>query len=91
MLCNHEDPQAVNDQQGEGTKTKKSFEQLTGVRPPFGQAALFEGIAGIIFLIALVWPNMSVTNLLKGLLIGGFWAVYGFISYLRVQSESPRH
>ena len=70
---------------------KKSWEQLVGIKPPFGQAAFFEVVAGLIFLTALFWPHMSIANMLKGLLIGAVWAVYGFISYLKALSESPRH
>lgn len=59
---------------------KQLGEQLLGVKPPFRPAAFCEGVAGLIFLVALFWPHMSMTNLLKGLLIGAVWAVYGFIS-----------
>ena len=69
---------------------KKLWEQLTGVKPPYGQAAFFELVAGLIFMVALWWPRQSVVNLLKGLLIGAIWAVYGFFSYLKVLSDSPR-
>ena len=67
---------------------KKLVEQLVGVKPPFTQAAILEVVAGLIFMTALLWPHMSVTNLLKGLLLGGIWAVYGFISYLKTLRES---
>ncbi len=69
---------------------KNFVERLVGVKPPFSQAALFEVVAALIFLIALFWPHLSMINLLKGLLIGGIWAVYGFVSYLKTVSESPR-
>ncbi|MCL5116279.1 MAG: hypothetical protein M1272_03915 [Firmicutes bacterium] len=68
---------------------KNSLEQLMGIKPPFSQAAFFEVIAGLIFLVALFWPHMSIANMMKGLLIGAIWAVYGFISYLKALSESP--
>ena len=60
---------------------KNFVERLVGVKPPFSQTALFEEVAALIFLMALFWPHLSMTNLLKGLLIGGIWAVYCFVSY----------
>lgn len=69
---------------------KNLLEQLTGIKPPFSQAAFFEMVAGLIFLAALSWPHMSIVNMIRSLLIGAIWAVYGFISYLKALSESPR-
>ena len=66
------------------------LDQLVGVKPPFTQAALFEEVAGLIFMATLFWPHMSITNMIKGLLIGAIWAVYGFVSYLRAVSESAK-
>ncbi len=66
------------------------MESLMGVKQPFGQAAFFEVVAALIFLIALFWPHMSMTNLLKGLLIGGIWAVYGFVAYLKAVGREAR-
>ncbi|HBQ96603.1 MAG: hypothetical protein C7B43_04030 [Sulfobacillus benefaciens] len=89
MLRGDQPGHAADDEQKEWIRMKKSLEQLVGVKPPFSQAAFFEGVAGVIFLVALFWPHMSIANLLKGLLIGAVWAVYGFISYLKALSESP--
>ncbi len=65
-------------------------EQLTGVKPPFGKAALFESVASLIFIAAIFWPHLSLTNLVRALLIGAIWAVAGFLEYLRVRSASSR-
>ena len=70
---------------------KSRLGQFLGIKPPFNQAAFCEVVAGLIFLVTLVWPQMSVANMIKGLLIGGFWAVFGFVQYLRALGESPRH
>jgi hypothetical protein len=59
------------------------FEKLTGIKPPYSQAGFFETVAGIIFLTTIFWPHLSIANLIKGLLIGSLWAVYGFVSYLQ--------
>ena len=69
---------------------KRSWiEEVTGVKNPFARAALFEMVAGLIFMAAIFWPHMSVVSLVKGVLIGAIWAVYGFVDYLRVVSGSP--
>ncbi len=66
------------------------LDQLVGVKPPFSSAALFEEVAGLIFLATLVWPHMSIAHMVKGFLIGAIWAVYGFVSYLKAVSESAK-
>ena len=81
---------AVDDKQRNGWAMNKLVEQLVGVKPPFTQAALFEVVAALIFMVAIFWPHLSMTNLLKGLLIGAIWAVNGFIGYLKALSQSPR-
>ncbi|WP_053959889.1 hypothetical protein [Sulfobacillus thermosulfidooxidans] len=65
------------------------IESLTGVKPPFSQAALFEIVAALIFLIDLFWPYLSLRQLIRGLLVGGVWAVYGFIVYLKSIPQRP--
>lgn len=66
------------------------IEQSIGVKPPFTQAAFFEMVAASIFLVTGFWPRLSLATLIHGLLIGGVWAIYGFLSYLRALGQSPR-
>jgi hypothetical protein len=64
------------------------LEQITGVKPPYTQAAFFELVAMAIFLAAIFWPHLSTDNLIKALIIGAVWAVSGFLAYLRVRART---
>ncbi len=69
---------------------KNFLEQVTGVKTPFTQAAFFEMVAVCIFLVAGVWPHISLVSLIHSLFIAAVWAIYGFILYLRALGQFPR-
>ena len=63
------------------------MERIIGVKSAWTFVAFCEVVAAIIFLVALFWPGMTMANMVRGGLIGGFWAVMGLLQVLVVFSR----
>lgn len=49
---------------------------------------MYEIVATLILLVAVMWPHLSLGNMIKGGLIAGIWAITGFIDYLKLIARS---
>ncbi len=64
------------------------FETVSGVKGDLAGAAAYWYVAGLVLLFAVVWPRLSLENLVRSGLIAGIWATMGFVRYLGVISRS---
>ena len=64
------------------------FETVSGVKGDLAGPAVYWYVAGLILVVAVIWPGLSLQNLVRSGLIAGIWATMGFVRYLGVMSRS---
>ncbi len=64
------------------------MEKVTGVKHPYAAAAFEVYFGAAVFLFVILWPHLSLTNMIRGACVAAFWVSMGIARYVREVSRS---